>query len=206
MTVDDGVVLDGYMLRPKAFDASAQVSGRRLRLRRACRRDGQRRVGRRQHALPPRHRQPGYVVACFDNRGTPALKGAAWRKVVYGAVGELSSKEQAAAIRALAAQRTYLDRDARRDLGLERWRLEHAQRDVPLSGRLSGGRVRRARSGPAPLRHDLSGTIHGTPGRKREGLSRRLTDSLCRGPAREVADHSRHAATTTFTTRGRSAW
>ena len=51
----------------------------------------------------------GYVIVCFDNRGTPALKGAAWRKVVYGAVGELSSKEQAAAIRALTAQRSYLD-------------------------------------------------------------------------------------------------
>jgi dipeptidyl-peptidase 4 len=51
----------------------------------------------------------GYAIVCFDNRGTPALKGAAWRKVVYGSVGELSSKEQAAAIRALTAERTYLD-------------------------------------------------------------------------------------------------
>jgi dipeptidyl-peptidase-4 len=26
----------------------------------------------------------GYVVLSFDNRGTPAPKGAAWRKIVYG--------------------------------------------------------------------------------------------------------------------------
>ena len=32
----------------------------------------------------------GYIVVSVDNRGTPAPKGAAWRKVVYGAVGELS--------------------------------------------------------------------------------------------------------------------
>ena len=45
----------------------------------------------------------------FDNRGTPAPKGAAWRKVVYGAVGELSSQEQAAAVRALAALHPFVD-------------------------------------------------------------------------------------------------
>ena len=43
--------------------------------------------------------EAGYVVVSFDNRGTPAPKGAAWRKVIYGTVGDLSSKEQAAAIR-----------------------------------------------------------------------------------------------------------
>jgi dipeptidyl-peptidase-4 len=51
----------------------------------------------------------GYVVVSFDNRGTPALKGAAWRRIVYGTVGELSAKEQAAAVRALVAERSYLD-------------------------------------------------------------------------------------------------
>jgi dipeptidyl-peptidase-4 len=51
----------------------------------------------------------GFIVVSFDNRGTPALKGANWRKVVYGAVGELSAKEQAAAIKKLASERSYLD-------------------------------------------------------------------------------------------------
>ena len=53
----------------------------------------------------------GYVVVSFDNRGTPAPKGAAWRKVIYGTVGDLSSKEQAAAIRALAARHAFIDGD-----------------------------------------------------------------------------------------------
>jgi dipeptidyl-peptidase-4 len=51
----------------------------------------------------------GYLVVSFDNRGTPALKGAKWRKAVYGAVGELSAREQAAAIRAFGAARPYVD-------------------------------------------------------------------------------------------------
>jgi dipeptidyl-peptidase-4 len=53
----------------------------------------------------------GYLVASFDNRGTPSPKGRAWRKVIYGSVGMLASKEQAAALRALAASRPYVDLD-----------------------------------------------------------------------------------------------
>jgi dipeptidyl-peptidase-4 len=51
----------------------------------------------------------GFVVVSVDNRGTPAPKGAAWRKVVYGAIGDLSSKEQAAAARALIARHPFID-------------------------------------------------------------------------------------------------
>ena len=70
--------------------------------------------------------EAGYVVVSVDNRGTPAPKGAAWRKVVYGAVGDLSSKDQAAAVRALAARHPFIDADAGRRVGMERRRLEHA--------------------------------------------------------------------------------
>jgi len=51
----------------------------------------------------------GYIVASVDNRGTPAPRGRAWRKVIYGAVGELSSREQADAVRVLTRTRPYLD-------------------------------------------------------------------------------------------------
>ena len=39
----------------------------------------------------------GYLVATFDNSGTPSPKGRAWRKVIYGSVGVLASQQQAAA-------------------------------------------------------------------------------------------------------------
>jgi dipeptidyl-peptidase-4 len=51
----------------------------------------------------------GYVVASVDNRGTPAPRGRNWRKIVYGAIGVLASREQADAVRALTAARPYLD-------------------------------------------------------------------------------------------------
>jgi dipeptidyl-peptidase-4 len=55
--------------------------------------------------------EAGYIIVSIDNRGTPAPRGTAWRKVIYGTVGDLSSKDQAAAIRALIAKYDYLDRD-----------------------------------------------------------------------------------------------
>jgi dipeptidyl-peptidase-4 len=51
----------------------------------------------------------GYLVASFDNSGTPAPKGTHWRKVIYGSVGVLASEEQAAALRGLAATHPYVD-------------------------------------------------------------------------------------------------
>jgi dipeptidyl-peptidase-4 len=53
----------------------------------------------------------GYLIASFDNSGTPAPKGRAWRKVIYGSVGVLSSRQQAAAVRSLAATHSYVDLD-----------------------------------------------------------------------------------------------
>ena len=51
----------------------------------------------------------GYLVASFDNSGTPAPRGRAWRKVIYGAVGVLSSQQQADAVQYLARNRRYVD-------------------------------------------------------------------------------------------------
>ena len=109
MPVEDGVILDGYMLKPKSFDATRKypvvvfVYGEPAGVTVNDSWGGVNMLFLRAIA------SQGYVIVSFDNRGTPALKGAAWRKVVYGSVGELSSKEQAAAVRALTAQRTYLD-------------------------------------------------------------------------------------------------
>ena len=51
----------------------------------------------------------GYLIASFDNSGTPPPKGTHWRKVIYGSVGVLASEEQAAALRGLAATHPYVD-------------------------------------------------------------------------------------------------
>jgi dipeptidyl-peptidase-4 len=51
----------------------------------------------------------GYLVASFDNQGTPSPRGRAWRKAIYGSIGPLSSAEQAAALVSLERMRSYVD-------------------------------------------------------------------------------------------------
>jgi dipeptidyl-peptidase 4 len=106
--VADGVTLDGWMIRPASLDASKKypvivfVYGEPASQTVTDAWGGGRLFYR---ALA----DAGYVVVSFDNRGTPAPKGAAWRKVIYGAVGVLSAQDQAAAIRALAATHPFID-------------------------------------------------------------------------------------------------
>ena len=51
----------------------------------------------------------GYLVVSIDNRGTPAPKGAAWRRSIFRSLGPLSTEEQAAALKELARTRSYVD-------------------------------------------------------------------------------------------------
>jgi dipeptidyl-peptidase-4 len=105
----DGITLDGWMLKPSHFDAARRYPvivytyGEPWNQTVVDRWGGARMLFHRALA------EAGYIVVSMDNRGTPAPKGTAWRKVVYGSVGDLSSKEQAAAIRALLARHPFLD-------------------------------------------------------------------------------------------------
>jgi dipeptidyl-peptidase-4 len=51
----------------------------------------------------------GYVVLSFDNQGTPEPRGRDWRHAGYGAIGELSTQQQAEAIRSFAASHPFVD-------------------------------------------------------------------------------------------------
>jgi dipeptidyl-peptidase-4 len=107
--IGSGVSLDAWMLKPGNFDATKRypvivhVYGEPASQTVTDRWGGGRMLFHRALA------EAGYLVVSFDNRGTPAPRGAAWRKSVYGTVGDLSSKDQAAAVRALAATRPYVD-------------------------------------------------------------------------------------------------
>lgn len=46
--------------------------------------------------------QRGYIVASADSRGTPSLKGRAWRKSIYRKLGQIASEDQAAACRQIS--------------------------------------------------------------------------------------------------------
>ncbi|HEX7051360.1 MAG TPA: S9 family peptidase [Longimicrobiales bacterium] len=109
--VGDGVMLDGWMIFPRNFDPSRKYP---LLMHVYSEPAAQTVLDRWSGSRGLWHRllaDQGYIVASVDNRGTPAPKGRAWRKIVYGAIGVLSSREQAEAVRALTAARPYLDAD-----------------------------------------------------------------------------------------------
>jgi dipeptidyl-peptidase-4 len=110
-TVDigDGVELDGWMMKPPNFDPQQTypmllyVYGEPWGQTVIKNWDTE---GYLWHLMLT---QQGYIVASVDNRGTPAPRGREWRKSVYRQIGIQAPADQAAAVKALLAERPYLD-------------------------------------------------------------------------------------------------
>jgi dipeptidyl-peptidase-4 len=112
--IGEGVFLDGWMIKPPNFDSQKRyplliyVYGEPW---------GQTVLdswedGRTFWHFGLFHRvvaSAGYIVVSFDNRGTPAPKGRAWRKVVHNALGPVVYDDQAAALRQLERDHPYVD-------------------------------------------------------------------------------------------------
>ncbi|HSB12019.1 MAG TPA: S9 family peptidase [Blastocatellia bacterium] len=106
--IGEGVQLDGWMIKPPDFDPSKRypvlfyVYGEPW---------GQTVLDRWSSDRGMWHwmlAQQGYVVVSVDNRGTPAPKGRAWRKVIYRKMGIVNSGDQAAAAREIM-KRPFVD-------------------------------------------------------------------------------------------------
>ena len=107
--IGDGVVLDGWCIRPpdmhpeKKYPLLIYVYGEPAGSTVINRWGG---TSYLWHLMMA---QQGYVVMSFDNRGTKAPRGRAWRKSIYKQIGVLPPKDQAAAVRAVMKERSYID-------------------------------------------------------------------------------------------------
>jgi dipeptidyl-peptidase-4 len=107
----DGVTVDGWMIKPANFDPAKKypvlvnIYGEPASQTVLDRWGGNGALFHRYIA------SLGYLVVSFDNSGTPAPRGRAWRKAVYGDVGVLSSKQQAQALRSLGKMDAFVDLD-----------------------------------------------------------------------------------------------
>ena len=107
----DGLELDGFIMRPPNFDPSrtypivnyvyGEVAGQTVR-------DV---WGGKRHLWHLYMTQQGFLVASVDNRGTRAPRGRDWRKSVYGAIGVLASRDQSDSQSAMAERWSYIDTD-----------------------------------------------------------------------------------------------
>ncbi len=107
----DGLVLDGFIMRPSDFDPSRKypiinyVYGEPWGQTAQDKWNGSRHMW---HMLMTQH---GFIVATVDNRGSRAPRGRAWRRSLYGAVGILGSRDQSDALKAMTDRWSYIDAD-----------------------------------------------------------------------------------------------
>ena len=109
LDIGEGIVFDAWMLKPHDFDASKKYP---LFIYVYGEPHAQTVLNEWGAAQIDFHRlvaEMGYVVVSIDNRGTPAPKGAAWRRAIFGSLGPLSTEEQEAGLKALATQCSFID-------------------------------------------------------------------------------------------------
>jgi len=100
--IGEGVQLDGWMIKPPDFDSQKRypvlfyVYGEPWGQTVLDNWGGLTRIWHQMLA------QQGYIIMSVDNRGTPAPKGRAWRKIIYRKMGIVNSGDQAAAARVIA--------------------------------------------------------------------------------------------------------
>lgn len=109
LSIGNGIELDAWLLKPKGFDPTKKYP---LFIYVYGEPHSQTVLNEWGAAQIDFHRviaEQGYVVASIDNRGTPAPKGAAWRRSVFGSLGPLSTEEQEAGLKELANQCSFID-------------------------------------------------------------------------------------------------
>jgi len=101
-----GLTVDAWLLKPPAFDPTKKYP---LVVYVYSEPAGQTVADRWPSLFLRALAASGYLVASFDNQGTPAPRGREWRKIIYGNVGPLSSAQQAAALESLEKSHPFID-------------------------------------------------------------------------------------------------
>lgn len=105
----DGLLLDGFVMRPGNFDPQQQypvimyIYGEPWGQTVADRWFGQ------THLWHDYMTQLGYVVVSIDNRGTRSPRGREWRHSIYQQLGIITVQDQADALDAMLAQWSWMD-------------------------------------------------------------------------------------------------
>jgi dipeptidyl-peptidase-4 len=107
----DGLTLDGFMLRPADFDPDLKypiinyVYGEPWGQTVADDWGGPRSLW---HMLMS---QRGFIISSIDNRGTRSPRGRDWRRSIYGGVGILASRDQSDSLKAICERWSFVDCD-----------------------------------------------------------------------------------------------
>ncbi|MBO9691084.1 S9 family peptidase [Chryseobacterium sp.] len=110
VTTQDGVTLDGWVVKPKNFDPNKKypivftVYGEP-----AMQTVTDSFYTGWNGLYTGNMAEDGYLYVSLENRGTPAPKGREWRKSIYRKIGQLNIRDQAMGAKALFAKWPYID-------------------------------------------------------------------------------------------------
>jgi dipeptidyl-peptidase-4 len=98
ITTEEGVQMDGWMVKPANFDASKKYPVVFYVYTEPAGANVKDSYGSSYNFLYQGDmREDGYIYISIDNRGTPAPKGRAWRKSIYRKIGQINIRDQALA-------------------------------------------------------------------------------------------------------------
>lgn len=109
--IGDGVMLDGWMIKPADFDHSKKYPVLFNVYTEPAGQTVVDRWGGGGYLWNLMLAQKGYIIMSIDNRGTPAPRGREWRKSIYKKIGILNSEDQAAGVKALLKKYSFMDAD-----------------------------------------------------------------------------------------------
>jgi len=95
VTTEEGVTMDAWMIKPANFDSSKKYPVVFFVYAEPASQTVTDAYGRQRNMYVGDMARDGYIYISIDNRGTPAPKGAAWRKSIYQKIGILNVDDQA---------------------------------------------------------------------------------------------------------------
>ncbi len=112
VTTEDNITLDAWINKPKNFDPSKKYPVVLYVYGEPAAATVENSYGGHNNFLYDGDMAgDGYVQVAIDNRGTPMLKGAPWRKSIYRKIGIINIRDMAMGFKKLMEQNAYFDRD-----------------------------------------------------------------------------------------------
>ncbi len=111
ITTEDNITLDGWMIKPANFDSTKKYPVVFTVYTEPWSSTVANTYGTHYNYLFDGDlSEDGYFFASLDNRGTPSLRGRAWRKSVYRNLGRINIRDQAMAAKKFL-DKPYFDKD-----------------------------------------------------------------------------------------------
>jgi len=110
VTTEDNIILDAWINKPKNFDPTKKYPVVLYVYGEPASTTTSDSYGNHTNFLYAGDMSgDGYVQVAVDNRGTPALKGAAWRKSIYRRIGDVNIRDMAMGFKKIL-QNPYMDK------------------------------------------------------------------------------------------------